>query len=72
MSSFVEKAYHPKTGKIEDAMFLYDYFGRNRYRYVVRFPSDGSVWSARDVTTVAMHENPTPLPPSPNSHGGER
>mgnify|MGYP006865017930 CR=1 FL=1 len=41
MSSFGAPTFHPKTGKIEDALWFDDYFGRHHYG--VQFP-DGEVF----------------------------
>src|SRR3990167_305886 len=49
MSNFIAKAKHPKTGKIEDAEWLDDYFGHHEYG--VRF-KDGSVFHSIEVEEV--------------------
>lgn len=46
MSSYFDKAYHPQTGKLQDAFFLDNYFGHRRYG--VKF-ADGSVWRSEEV-----------------------
>ena len=47
MSSFNRKTKHPRTGKLEEAEWLDDYFGNHNYG--VRFP-DGSVFREGDIT----------------------
>lgn len=42
MSHFSDYARHPKTGKIELANFIDDFFGKHRYG--VRFPSDNTTY----------------------------
>jgi len=46
MSNFVAPAIHPKTGEIEQAEWLDDYYGRHRYG--VRF-ADGRVYRTEQV-----------------------
>lgn len=46
MSTYIAPAIHPRTKKVEDALWMDDYFGRHRYG--VKF-ADGSVWAAREV-----------------------
>ena len=49
MSNFIAKAKHPKTGSIEDAEWLDDYFGHHEYG--VRF-KDGGVFHSIEVEEV--------------------
>ncbi len=49
MSNYTAKTFHPDTGKLEDADWLDDYFGRHVYG--VRF-SDGSVHHAHKCEQV--------------------
>lgn len=46
MSHFVKDATHPETGKVEQAVWLDDYFGRHRYG--VQF-SDGQIFREDEV-----------------------
>ncbi len=46
MSDYFAPAVHPKTGKVEQAHFMDDYFGR--WRYGVRFP-DETIWPVGEV-----------------------
>lgn len=46
MSSYIQKAYNPKTNKVEDATYIDDYFGKHRYG--VKF-SDGDVYREEEV-----------------------
>ena len=46
MSNFIAKAIHPRTGIVEVAEFLDDYFGKHHYG--VRF-ADGATYSARNI-----------------------
>ena len=49
MSNFSAPAFHPKTGEIEDAMFLDDHFGHREYGVLF---SDGKVHRVWDVERV--------------------
>ena len=51
MSNFISDAIHPTTGKVEQATWLDDHFGRHCYG--VKF-ADGSVWPARSIRTPQM------------------
>ncbi len=46
MSNFTAKARNPKTGAIEDAEFLDDFYGKHKYG--VRF-SDGNVYGEDEL-----------------------
>lgn len=46
MSSYYAKAYHPKTGKLEEAMFVDDYY--DHHSYGVKF-GDQSVYPIEKV-----------------------
>jgi hypothetical protein len=46
MSNYIQKAYNPKTGKIEDASYIDDYFGKHQYG--VAFP-DGRIYKDWEV-----------------------
>lgn len=48
MSSYQAKAVNPKTGELEDAMFLDDYFGKHKYGVKFR---DGGVYPEKEITT---------------------
>src|SRR5882762_3766019 len=52
MSNFTQKTKHPVTGKIEEADWLDDYFGRHQYG--VRFPSDGKVYEDKDLEVIKI------------------
>lgn len=54
MSNFQGHAINPKTGKVEIAEFLDDYYGKHLYG--VRF-SDGIVYDAELVTAVHTPNN---------------
>ena len=47
MSSYRDKAIHPKTGEVCDAWFWDDYFGKHRYG--VKFDDDPHVWPAEKI-----------------------
>lgn len=49
MSNFIHCARNPKTGEIENAAFLDDYFGKHAYG--VRF-SDGSVYPESEIEII--------------------
>lgn len=51
MSNYIEPTPHPDTGKVEDAEWLDNYFGRHRYG--VRF-ADGKIYRAGEVIKVEM------------------
>jgi hypothetical protein len=53
MSNYVEPTNHPETGRVEDAVWLDNYFGRHRYG--VRF-ADGKVFRANEVMKVTEIE----------------
>lgn len=46
MSTYNAKAKNPRTGEVEEAVFMDDYFGRHRYG--VQFP-DGSVYREEEI-----------------------
>lgn len=46
MSTYRDLAWNPSTGRIEDALWIDDYFGRHRYG--VQF-EDGRVWPQKEV-----------------------
>lgn len=54
MSNFVAPAVHPKTKKLEHAIFLDDYYGKHRYG--IRFP-DGSIYPAEKVKVPPREED---------------
>lgn len=57
MSNYQAPAYHPRTGELQDAMFLDDYFGKHRYG--VRF-ADGRVFHAEEVKVPRPEEPEKP------------
>lgn len=46
MSTYRDLARNPATGRIEDALWIDDYFGRHQYG--VEF-SDGRIWPQKEV-----------------------
>lgn len=54
MSNYQAPAYHPRTGELQDAMFLDDYFGKHLYG--VQF-ADGKIYPA-DYVKVPRHDEP--------------
>lgn len=48
MSNFTGPAINPNTGKVEEAHFLDDYFGRRKYG--VLFPSDDTIWPEAKIS----------------------
>ena len=44
MSSFIKKLKHPKTGKLQQAFCIDDYFGQHRYGYWFKKDGKGVVW----------------------------
>jgi hypothetical protein len=47
VSSYKDKAWNPKTNKIEDAVWLDDYFGRHQYG--VKFAGDDKYYKPNEV-----------------------
>jgi hypothetical protein len=46
MSNYYSKAINPETGKLEEAVFLDDYFGKHEYG--VKF-SNGNLYKIKDI-----------------------
>lgn len=46
MSNFTDKAYHPITGLLEEAIFIDDYYGKNKYGVMF---SDKKVFRLEDI-----------------------
>ena len=57
MSSFYDDTIHPKTGEIQRALWMDDYFGAHKYG--VRFEGEEHVYQASEIRTVSMFE---PMP----------
>jgi len=53
MSNYQAKALNPRTGQIEWAQFLDDYFGKHRYG--LRFNDGTHVYSDRQVVCFVQH-----------------
>ena len=49
MSNYTAPTFHPDTGKLEQAAWMNDYYGRHQYG--VRFP-DGSIHRAQECEQV--------------------
>jgi hypothetical protein len=60
MSTYTAEAINPRTGKMEQATFIDDYFGRRRYG--VRF-ADGQVYREDDGLFVWQRTKSTALAP---------
>ncbi len=52
MSNYKGKAINPKTKKIEDAIFLDDYFGGHKYGVQFMDGKDAVIYPIEDIITV--------------------
>lgn len=68
MSSFNGPTRHPVTGKVEQALWIDDYYGR--HRYAVRF-NDGQIFNPEDYPDLRVIRPPyvaePPPPPLPRT-----